>query len=148
MKKIILTSIVTLLLANSTYAYTTEMTNSVPPAATTETSAQQLGAGTQAAVTPSLPSSPNKPQVAPKSANKKKSWSNFFGIFDMIGRLETFVKGKKKQNENVIDEAANGNVEVSHKRAIATDPAARKIQEKLDKAQAERLQKLENVVGH
>lgn len=145
MKKMILTSLVTLLFAHPTYAYTSEMTNGAPPAQT-ETPAQQQGGGTQASVAPVAPSVPTAPNIH-KTATKKKSWSNFFGLFDMIGRLESFVKGKTKQNENVIEEAANGNLEVSHKRAIAADPAARKVQEKMDKAQAERLQKLEDVVG-
>lgn len=142
----ILTSLVTLLLANPTYAYTSEMTNGVR-SAQTEAQAQQPGGGTQASVTPTVPTMQRPASTTHKTAAKKKSWSNFFEIFDMLARLESFVKGKTKQNENVIEEAANGNLEVSHKRAIAADPAARKVQEKMDKAQAERLQKLEDVVG-
>ena len=73
---------------------------------------------------------------------------NFWGLFDFIGRIESFVKGKTKQNENVINDASNGEFKMAHKRAIATDPVSRRVQEKMDKAQAEQLQKLESVVGN
>lgn len=144
-------SIVTCLFAADTYAYTSEMTNGVPPAAPVTaqpTHAQiQPGAGAQTAIAPSVSSAKSPVAEVVHKTTKKKSWSNFFGIFDFIGRLESFVKGRSKQNENVIDEASNGVFKQSHKRAIAVDPAARRVQEKMDKAQAEHLSKLDKVVG-
>lgn len=147
MKTIILTSLITvLLISNQTLAYTSEMTNSAPPAATESgSSTPQAGSSAQASVAsaPTQDSGPTKPLK--KTASQKKGF-NVFGLFDIIGRLEAFVKGKNKQNENVIDEAAQGNFEKTHRRAIATDPAARKVQEKLDKAQAERFEKFHKAV--
>lgn len=155
MKKMIFASLVACLFVTpQTYADTTEMTNGVPLGQTTTTqpsaqSMQQQSANglQQAAVGPTGIAAQNSNDPAPKAASKKKKF-NFWGLFDFIGRIEAFVKGKTKQNENVIDDAANGEFKMAHKRAIAADPAARRVQEKMDKAQAERLQKLESVVGN
>lgn len=73
----------------------------------------------------------------------KKKKKSFFAIFDVIGRMKEFVGGKSKQNENAIEDAANGVYQPRTKRSLSSDPKARAIQEKLDKLQAERLKKYE-----
>lgn len=158
----IFTSLVSyLFIINSAYAYTSEMNNGAAPAqpsaaaqpqepvtaSTAATAGQAVHTTTTTQDVAIAPAQASAPAASTKKTAKKKNWSNLFGLLDIISNLESFVKGKTKQNENVIEAAASGNFEVSHKRAIAADPAARRIQEKMDKAQAERLQKLEDVVG-
>jgi hypothetical protein len=79
-----------------------------------------------------------KAETTPK---KKKS---FFAIFDIVGRMKEFVSGKSKQNEKAIVDAENGVFQPTTKRALASDPKTRAIQEKLDKLQADRLKKYES----
>lgn len=84
-----------------------------------------------------------KTDSAKTEATGKKKKKSFFAIFDIIGKIKEFVAGKSKQNENAIEDAANGAYQPRAKRALSSDPKARAIQEKLDKLQAERLKKYE-----
>lgn len=82
-------------------------------------------------------------ETAKTETTEKKKKKSFFAIFDIIGKIKDFVGGKSKQNENAIEDAANGVYQPRAKRALSSDPKARAIQEKLDKMQAERLKKYE-----
>ncbi len=74
----------------------------------------------------------------------KKKKFNFWGLFDFIGKFEKYFQSKSDQNGQAIADAEQG-IFKTNKRKIATDPAARKVQEKLDKSQAELLNKYDKV---
>jgi hypothetical protein len=82
-------------------------------------------------------------EVTKNVTSEKKKKKSFFAYFDIIGKIKEFVSGKSKQNENAINDAANGTYQPRAKRALSSDPKARAIQENLDKLQAERLKKYE-----
>ena len=72
---------------------------------------------------------------------------SYFKDMNILSKTEKFVEGKSKQNNDALEAAADGQMKVVGKRYIAKDPAAKKVQEKLDKAQSERLKKYDSFDG-
>ena len=124
-------------------------------------SASPGGAATPAETTTAAPvqrSFASRPPIVIKSLTFKEkliaAWESFclkftalmksLNIFSVVGRIEKFVDSMTKQNGAAIAGAETGEWTVT-KRRPATNATAKKVQDKLDKLQEEKLKKIDSV---
>lgn len=80
-------------------------------------------------------------QVSPE---KKKVKSFFLSVFTFLDKIGTTVQNKYRQNERAIEDAEKGIHRATH-RQLASDPTARRVQEKLEKITQEKINKYDSV---
>jgi hypothetical protein len=66
-----------------------------------------------------------------------------FASLNILNKIETFAKGKKRQNSEALDGIETG--EWKHTKRLPSSGKAKEIADQLDKAQQESLKKLENI---